>query len=266
MDSFYCRSTSSNSASTASEYLPRNVVRSEEITMENFDKSIDNWKIPKRKEITLPDEWVLEGSTQPELADPLTPNSHQRDITQYQDGKGKELKSLLQEFQDWCEPKTDQDDAWIFANFSSKPPEWIHDRLEPAKHVILLQCLETKYINNYISGGGYKCYVKCYKPLRDQINRWRARAITNNLREGIMLQNSQQDNRMIHQNQIYKIYIELNHKKQSETFYIPFNTDTNFPELVQWYKTGEKEELARRLKEDYPQSWWKLEEIGHETD
>ena len=47
MNSIFCRTTFSSSSISSSSKTVRDVVSSEEITIENFEKSIDDWEIPK---------------------------------------------------------------------------------------------------------------------------------------------------------------------------------------------------------------------------
>ena len=56
------------------------------------DLSRTNTVVPKAiqwKDITLPDDWILEGATPPEIPQPQQPNVQIKDITQYTDGKVK---------------------------------------------------------------------------------------------------------------------------------------------------------------------------------
>jgi len=56
------------------------------------DLSRSNTVVPKViqwKDITLPDDWILEGATPPEIQQPPQPNVQIKDITQYTDGKVK---------------------------------------------------------------------------------------------------------------------------------------------------------------------------------
>ena len=47
MNSIFCRTTSSSSSVSSSSKTARDVVSSEEITIEVFEKSIDEWENPK---------------------------------------------------------------------------------------------------------------------------------------------------------------------------------------------------------------------------
>jgi hypothetical protein len=56
------------------------------------DLSRTNTVVPKAiqwKDITLPDDWILERATPPEIPQPQQPNVQIKDITQYTDGKVK---------------------------------------------------------------------------------------------------------------------------------------------------------------------------------
>jgi len=56
------------------------------------DLSRSNTVVPKAiqwRDITLPDDWILEGATPPNIPDPPQPNVQIKDITQYTDGKVK---------------------------------------------------------------------------------------------------------------------------------------------------------------------------------
>ena len=56
------------------------------------DMSKANTVIPKPiqwKDINLPDEWILEGATQPVIPKQLEPNTELQNVTQYSDGKVK---------------------------------------------------------------------------------------------------------------------------------------------------------------------------------
>ncbi|KAH9723908.1 hypothetical protein KPL70_007304 [Citrus sinensis] len=82
----------------------KNVVNSEEFVIEDFNKAIDNWELPKTdlskantvilkpiqwKDVNLPDEWILEGATAPVIPKQLEPNTELQNMTQYSDGKVK---------------------------------------------------------------------------------------------------------------------------------------------------------------------------------
>ena len=56
------------------------------------DLSHSNTVVPKEiqwKDISLSEDWILEGATQPEIPQPPKPNVQIKDITQYSDGKVK---------------------------------------------------------------------------------------------------------------------------------------------------------------------------------
>jgi hypothetical protein len=63
-----------------------------EILLLQTDLSRSNTVVPKAiqwRDITLPDDWILEGATPPNIPDPPQPNVQIKDITQYTDGKVK---------------------------------------------------------------------------------------------------------------------------------------------------------------------------------
>ncbi|KAH9776545.1 hypothetical protein KPL71_006740 [Citrus sinensis] len=104
MDSLLCRALSFSSSSSGKTNDSKNVVNFEEFVIEDFNKAIDNWELPKTdmsrantvipkpiqwKDINLPDEWILEGATAPVIPKQLEPNTELQNVTQYSDGKVK---------------------------------------------------------------------------------------------------------------------------------------------------------------------------------
>ena len=94
-------------------------MNSEEFVIEDFNKAIDNWELPKIskemiyktkkldflkndyvikteerditlwKDVNLPDEWILKGATALVIPKQLEPNTELQNVTQYSDGKVK---------------------------------------------------------------------------------------------------------------------------------------------------------------------------------
>ncbi|KAH9647740.1 hypothetical protein KPL70_025306 [Citrus sinensis] len=104
MDSLLCRASSFSSSSSGRTSDSKNVVNSEEFVIEDFNKAIDNWELPKTdlskantvipkpiqwKDVNLLDEWILEGATAPVIPKQLEPNTELQNVTQYSDGKVK---------------------------------------------------------------------------------------------------------------------------------------------------------------------------------
>ncbi|KAH9776548.1 hypothetical protein KPL71_006740 [Citrus sinensis] len=112
MDSLLCRALSFSSSSSGKTNDSKNVVNFEEFVIEDFNKAIDNWELPKTdmsrantvipkpiqwKDINLPDEWILEGATAPVIPKQLEPNTELQNVTQYSDGK--QLTMIESQFQ-----------------------------------------------------------------------------------------------------------------------------------------------------------------------
>ncbi|KAH9672894.1 hypothetical protein KPL70_017906 [Citrus sinensis] len=104
MDSLLSRASSFSSSSSGRTSDSKNVVNSEEFVIEDFNKAIDNWELPKTdlskanivipkliqwKDVNLPDEWIMEGATAPVIPKQLEPNTELQNVTQYSDGKVK---------------------------------------------------------------------------------------------------------------------------------------------------------------------------------
>ncbi|KAH9801494.1 hypothetical protein KPL71_001057 [Citrus sinensis] len=127
MDPIHCRSSSFSSSSSGKTSASKHVVSSEEFFIENFDKAIDCWELPKIskekiyktkkldflknetlllqtdlsrantvipkpiqwKDVHLPEEWILEGAAPPAIPKQLEPNTELQNVTQYSDGKVK---------------------------------------------------------------------------------------------------------------------------------------------------------------------------------
>ncbi|KAH9781470.1 hypothetical protein KPL71_008488 [Citrus sinensis] len=104
------RTSSFSSSSSEKTSVSKNVVNSEEFIIEDFNKAIDNWDLPKTdmskantvipkpiqwKYINLPDEWILEGATAPVIPKQLEPNTELQNVTQYSDDFAKAIKEQL---------------------------------------------------------------------------------------------------------------------------------------------------------------------------
>ncbi|KAH9740771.1 hypothetical protein KPL70_002355 [Citrus sinensis] len=123
MDPLLCRASSFSSSFSGKTSDSKHVVSSEEFIIENFDKAIDCWELPKIskekiyktkkldflkndytdlsrantvipkpiqwKDVNLPEEWILEGAAPPAIPKQLEPNTELQNVTQYSDGKVK---------------------------------------------------------------------------------------------------------------------------------------------------------------------------------
>ncbi|KAH9681838.1 hypothetical protein KPL71_027108 [Citrus sinensis] len=123
MDPLHCRASSFSSSSSGKTSDSKHVVSSEEFVIENFDKAIDCWELPKIskekiyrtkkldfwkndytdlsrantvipkpiqwKDVNLPEEWILEGAAPPAIPKQLEPNTELQNVTQYSDSKVK---------------------------------------------------------------------------------------------------------------------------------------------------------------------------------
>ncbi|KAK9208453.1 hypothetical protein WN944_000809 [Citrus x changshan-huyou] len=104
MDHLLCRTSSFSSSSSGKTSDSKHVVSSEEFIIENFDRAIDCWELPKTdlskanivipkpiqwKDVHLPEELILKGAAPLAIPKQLKPNTELQNVTQYSDGKVK---------------------------------------------------------------------------------------------------------------------------------------------------------------------------------